>query len=219
VDTLALALSYIVVLIFSVIVHECSHGIVALALGDTTARDAGRLTLNPLPHVDPIGSILLPGILFLLRTGFMFGYAKPVPVRFDQLRYPRGGGALVGVAGPASNLLLALIAALSVRTVLIGAEASVGRMQLAAVQFLSLAIQVNVGLALFNMLPVPPADGSRLVEWLLPESLASGYRALGRYGMVIMLILVSSPGVLRAILLGPFHMLLTALSQVAGVRL
>jgi Zn-dependent protease len=216
-ETIGNFLPQILVLLFAVVVHEVMHGVVALALGDTTARDAGRLTLNPLPHIDPFGSLLLPGMLILLRAGFFFGYAKPVPVRFDQLRWPRGGGALVGVAGPASNLALAVLAALAMRVILSTGGGAPESVQHGLVRFCALVMQINVGLALFNMLPIPPADGSRVVEWLLPERLSEAYSSLGRYGMIVMMLLVSVPGALRGILTTPYLFLVGILQAIAGL--
>jgi Zn-dependent protease len=113
----------------AVIFHEVAHGYIALKLGDTTARDAGRLTLNPIPHIDPIGTILIPGILILLKAGFVFGYARPVPVNFMRLRNPKSGMAIVALAGPATNILIALIAAFLLRLLVIADPGLIGQIR------------------------------------------------------------------------------------------
>ncbi len=213
-----LVIPSLIVLVFSVIIHECAHGVVALWRGDTTARDAGRLTLNPVPHIDPMGSIILPGIMLLLHTGFLFGWAKPVPVRFDHLHEPRRDGALVGVVGPLSNVVLALIAALVLRGLLAAVPGTLGLFAVATAQMMVLFVHVNVALAIFNMLPIPPADGSRIVEWLLPPRVSVAYASFGRYGLLVLLLLVAT-GKLTPLLMGPYRALLGLLERVAGIPL
>ena len=145
------------VVLFSVIVHECAHGLMALWCGDTTARDRGRLTLNPLPHIDPIGSIVLPAVLLLTHAPFLFGWAKPVPINWANLRRPKDDAVKVALAGPASNLLLALLFAMLVRLAPdSGFWAPLQTMAVGGVVW-------NCALALFNLIPIPPLDGSWVI--------------------------------------------------------
>jgi Zn-dependent protease len=157
----------LLVLIFSVILHEVAHGYMANWLGDPTARLQGRLTLNPLKHIDPIGSILLPAILALTHSPMLIGYAKPVPYNPYNLR-GRYGETLVAAAGPGVNILLALLFGLSVR--LFGAMMGQGMFE----AFI-LITYINLVLALFNLVPIPPLDGSKVLSGILPEPLARGY--------------------------------------------
>ena len=181
----------------AIVLHEVSHGFIADRLGDSTARDAGRLSLNPARHVDPFGTLLLPGILIAMSiagigTGLVFGWAKPVPVSLRKMERPWFDGMLVGLAGPGTNLLLALAGMLALRAV--GPES--GRL----VQFLLLWALTNVILMVFNLLPIPPLDGSSVVTWLLPGRLRRAYLSLGRYGMLLLLLLiVAFPGVLSRV--------------------
>jgi Zn-dependent protease len=177
------ALPVLLVLFFSIVVHEFAHGLVAYRLGDPTANDAGRLTLNPIAHVDLVGSIIVPLALFLSRSGFMIGWAKPVPINPSYFRNPMNGMALTGAAGPASNLILALAAALVLRF----AGGFLGDGIVA--QMLLYGIGINVALALFNLIPVPPLDGSRVILPLLPRSGARFYWELEPYGMFIVMAL------------------------------
>jgi Zn-dependent protease len=187
------------VLLGSVIIHENAHGVVALMLGDRTAKDAGRLTLNPVKHFDPVGSLILPAMLFF-TTGTMFGYAKPVPVNPQKLHgKDRWGFALVAAAGPISNVLIALVAAFfAARFYGLGS----GSLQLIAFSreslpvvgvarfTLGLAFTLNLLLASFNLLPVPPLDGSRLLRLVIGND---GRRTLDRiepYGFLILLVLI-----------------------------
>ena len=183
----------ILVLVFSIVVHEVAHGYTAWKLGDNTAHDAGRLTLNPLPHIDPFGSILVPLILAFSGSGFMFGWAKPVPVHPGRLNNPRNDHAKVAAAGPISNLLLALVfAVLLGLTVAVGGfpaavrgghpEPSLHNFLLTMFQF---GIVINVVLAVFNLLPLPPLDGSWIVSRFLPREARANYENLRRYGMLI----------------------------------
>lgn len=172
-------------LIFAVTLHEAAHGYAALALGDDTARRMGRLSLNPLRHVDPFGSILLP-LLLLAVGGMVFGWAKPVPINFSRLRGKRLGMAGVAIAGPATNFFLAALAVLLTRLV--------PHMPQAGQAWLALnlrnAIFLNLLLAVFNMVPLLPLDGGRVVAGLLPRPLALRYAKLESAGFLIILILL-----------------------------
>ena len=178
----------IAVLIPSVILHEVMHGVVALRFGDDTAKRAGRLTLNPIAHVDVFGTILLPAMLAIAGGG-VFGYAKPVPVRPSRMRRPRDHGLLTSLAGPATNIVLAVVAALLLRAVL-GPENSVATPSRLLVEVLVAFGLVNVVLAAFNLLPVPPLDGSALVERVLPERWLPRWHQLRRYSMILVFALV-----------------------------
>ncbi len=170
----------VIVFLPAVILHECAHGWVADKLGDPTARMAGRLTLNPIKHIDPVGTVILPALLLLIRSPVLFGWAKPVPVNFHNLHHPKRDMMWVGLAGPAVNILLAVILSL-----LLKFDLSLGTYQL-----ISAAIFVNLVLAIFNMIPIPPLDGSRLVMSLLPTKLAYAYARLETYGIFIVFFLL-----------------------------
>jgi Zn-dependent protease len=177
----------IVPAVLAITLHEAAHGYAALALGDTTAKDAGRLSLNPLRHVDRVGTILIPGFLLVTqlllpphRVSFMFGWAKPVPIGAWRFKDPRRGMALVALAGPAMNFFLAWLGALAVSQV----------PNDIAQQFLFYFILTNLVLGLFNLLPIPPLDGGRVVVGLLPLELARVWAQLERYGILIVLGLV-----------------------------
>lgn len=164
----------------SIILHEVSHGVVALMFGDDTARRAGRLTLNPLRHIDPFGTILLPAVLALMG-GPVIGYAKPVPVNVGRLRNPRNHGLLVSLAGPATNAVLAGAAALLLRGPLLNSPFAM------AVQVVYIFGAVNMLLGAFNLLPIPPLDGSALLERLLPKAWWPGYLRFRQYALVVLL--------------------------------
>ncbi len=182
------------VLFGSVILHEVSHGVVALKFGDDTAKRAGRLTLNPISHVDPFGTIILPVILVLVGSS-PFGWAKPVPVNPSRMRSPRNHSLLVSLAGPATNVVLALMAALALRSVLPD-QGFRGDLPVATELLINFGL-VNVILAAFNLIPIPPLDGSAMVERLLPAAWWPGYLKLRQYSMVILLVLVLAlPGAL-----------------------
>jgi Zn-dependent protease len=164
----------------AVILHEYAHGWVAYKLGDPTAKYAGRLTLNPLEHIDPVGTLLMPLILIVMKSPVIFGWAKPVPVNFWNLHNPRRDMIWVGLAGPMTNLLLAAGLSLFLR---LGLPAVV-------VSFLNTAIIINLVFAVFNLIPIPPLDGSRVVSGLLPRQLAIEYNRLERFGIIIIFALL-----------------------------
>jgi Zn-dependent protease len=166
----------ILVLVFSIIIHEVAHGYVAFRLGDPTARDAKRLTLNPLPHIDLMGSILLPLFLIIVHSPVLLGWAKPVPFDPRYFRDFKKGVMLVGLAGPASNLILATIAAIIFRISPFGGIIGLALVHLCV---------INIILAVFNLIPIPPLDGSRVVLGFLPSQLIPGYLRLERYGFII----------------------------------
>ena len=180
---------YFCMLIPSIILHELSHGIVALALGADTAKRAGRLPLNPAKHVDPVGTLLVPAVLSLSGLG-AYGWAKPVPVNVSKLRSPRNQGVLVSLAGPLTNVVLCVISAVAFRVFGgINAVNASGQLELWALILFYLGL-ANVYLAVFNMLPIPPLDGSVLVERMLPGSWWPRYLELRRYTLPFILIFV-----------------------------
>lgn len=173
--------TWIIPALLAITLHEAAHGYVAHLLGDDTAWRLGRVTLNPLKHIDPFGTVVLPALLLLTRAPFLFGYAKPVPVQFRSLRHPRRDMVWVAAAGPGMNILLASIAALLFHLV--------GYLPLEASEWIAQnlvnAIELNVILAVFNMIPLPPLDGGRVAVGLLPNALARPLASLERYGMLI----------------------------------
>ena len=183
---ITLALPLIVAIVF----HEVAHGLAAKALGDPTASEAKRLSLNPFRHVDPVGTIILPGILALAKLP-VFGWAKPVPVNKWRLRNPRVGMMIVAAAGPASNIAMAVLGAvaLGLTARLPGAQGGTVWVR-ESVQILLAFIQINLFLALFNLLPIPPFDGSHIVEGLLPERAAAAYGRVRQVGFALVLVLL-----------------------------
>lgn len=174
----------IVVLIFSIVIHEVAHGAMAYYLGDPTAKYAGRLTLNPIPHLDPIGSILLPVFLIIIRSPFLFGWAKPVPFNPYYLRDQKYGSAKVALAGPASNLLVALVFGLLIRFF----------PGLAAFPGIFYIVLINILLATINLLPIPPLDGSHILFTFLPFSMWRFRVMFSRYGFLILIIFIVAGG-------------------------
>ncbi len=200
----------VVIVILSIIFHEVAHGYVANWLGDPTAKYAGRLTLNPIPHIDMVGSIIVPGLALLSGSPFLLGWAKPVPVNPYNLRYGKWGEALTAFAGPGTNIAIAVVAGLAVRF---------GGSAFASTEMLSIAFTIivaNISLAVLNMLPIPPLDGSKIVAAVLPPALYMQYRevenmtyALGPFGLILILILIvnflSVP--MGALVMGVFSLL------------
>src|SRR4051812_14308488 len=180
------ATTWVLPVIFAVTFHEAAHGFVAYRFGDDTAWQLGRVTFNPLKHVDPFGTVVLPAILILIRSPFLFGYAKPVPVNFGRLRPLRAGMIVVALAGPGTNVLLAILSAL----LFYGIEWLPSVSTDWAARNLIHSIQLNAVLCVFNMLPLPPLDGGRVAVGLLPRFLALPLARLERYGMVILLLLL-----------------------------
>jgi Zn-dependent protease len=186
---------YALPLIFAITVHEAAHGFAARYFGDMTAERAGRITLNPINHIDPIGTILLPALFILMHTGMIFGWAKPVPVNFSRLRHPKRDMLWVAAAGPASNFVMALFWALMIKlsvaypTVYSEPMALMGQA----------GVMINVVLMVLNLLPLPPLDGGRIAVSLLPNHLAYKYAQIERYGFIILIVLLAT-GILGRIM-------------------
>jgi len=175
----------IVVLIMSVVIHELSHGYAALMLGDPTAKHAGRLTLNPIKHLDMFGSILVPLGLYLLNAGIIFGWAKPVPYNPYNLRNQKWGEAIVAGAGPLTNILLALIFGMVIRVAL-----TFEAVPEAFIQISFMVVLINIVLAIFNLVPIPPLDGSKILFSILPLHMMEWRQKLERFGLVILIVFI-----------------------------
>lgn len=184
-------------IIFAITVHEVAHGWVASKLGDQTAKRMGRLTLNPIKHIDPIGTVILPIILMAVGS-IIFGWAKPVPVEWRNLRRPRQDMAWVAIAGPAANLVMMILWAL-VAKFAIGLEGNLFGFAQPLFYMAMAGISINIVLMALNLLPLPPLDGSRVVSALLPPRAAMQYNQLERYGLIILLLLLAT-GILQRIL-------------------
>lgn len=175
-----------IVLIFSIVIHEFSHGWMADQLGDPTARYMGRLTLNPIAHIDPIGSVILPLVLYLTNAGFIIGWAKPVPYNPYNLRDQKKGPALVALAGPASNLLIAAIFGILIRV--LNAYDPIAYANTIGLFFL--IVFYNVLLAIFNLVPIPPLDGSKILDYILPNSLRGVMDFIEKNYMLFLIIFI-----------------------------
>lgn len=186
------SLLFFLILVPTIILHEVSHGVVAHWCGDDTAKEAGRLTLNPIKHIDIFGTILLP-ILLIVTTGSAFGWAKPVPVSINRLRHPRNQAVLVGLAGPAVNLVIALISGLVLRVITHDGTTFfniMGGYSSWVVEVLFVIGITNVFIAVFNLIPIPPLDGSAVVERFLPQSALAQYYRIRQYSMFFILFIV-----------------------------
>lgn len=176
----------LIVLVFSVIIHEISHGFAANRLGDTTAKDSGRLTLNPLKHIDPIGSVILPLMLYVFNSPVLFGWAKPVPFNPLNLKNPKRDSGLIALAGPLSNLLVALVFSLILKI----SSLSELAVSVSLPLFLDIIVLVNVVLAIFNLVPLPPLDGSKILFSLLPKRAEKFQLILEQYGLFLVILFI-----------------------------
>ncbi|MDI6809758.1 MAG: site-2 protease family protein [Candidatus Eisenbacteria bacterium] len=201
------------ILFFSVIVHECAHGYVALRNGDPTAKDSGRLTLNPLPHIDPFGTILLPLTLVILQARILFGWAKPVPVNPLNFKDMRSGLLQVAVSGPLSNIALSFVCALALKALLLSGGLAATN---ALVIMFSFGIQINAVLAVFNLLPIPPLDGSMILVGLLPGRIADQFRRLQVLGFLGIVLIIATPLGYYLIWL-PAGFIIGIFSRIAGI--
>jgi len=186
----------VVPVVLAITLHEAAHGFVARMFGDQTAWMLGRVTLNPIKHIDPVGTILLPGVLLLMHAPFLFGWAKPVPVNFGNLRNPKRDMLWVAAAGPGANFAMAFAWALLLKGALPnGMLASAGLAEMAQI-----GIEINLMLMALNLLPIPPLDGGRIAVSVLPRRAAMAWAGLERYGLFIVLALLLIPGLLNALM-------------------
>ena len=182
--------TWLIPLVVAIILHEIAHGWTALAFGDPTAKRKRRLSLNPIRHVDPLGTIILPLILAVSNAGAIFGWAKPVPINYRRLKRPRRDMILVSLAGPGMNLLLAIAGVLLLAaTIALSGGAESGAARFVAFNALNF-IYINIFLGIFNLLPIPPFDGGHVVEGLLPRRAARSFRKIGRYSLLVLVVLL-----------------------------
>ena len=207
---------WILPVIFAITVHEVAHGWVAKKYGDNTASSQGRLTLNPIKHIDLFGTIILPGLLLMTGTGFIFGWAKPVPVDPRNFKSPLQDMAIVALAGPVANLLMALVWALVVRLGVDHRRRQAEAISLPLIYTGVAGISINLVLALINLLPIPPLDGSRILTGILPSYWAWQYNRLERYGFIILLVLLYTK-ILNVILEYPLFIAQKVFFSIAGL--
>jgi Zn-dependent protease len=204
---------WILPVIFAITLHEVAHGWIAKLLGDRTAEAQGRLTLNPLNHIDPVGTLLVPGIMMLLPGGFIFGWAKPVPVNWGRLHNPKRDTGLVAIAGPAANLLMVVFWILLARLAIALNLVFLSRPLL----FMAAAgIFINCMLMLLNLLPLPPLDGGRVMSSLLPSRLAYKFDKIEPYGFMILVLLMVT-NALSMILGGPLNLMVSLSMELSGI--
>lgn len=215
--------TWVIPLVFAIVLHEISHGWVANAFGDPTAKELGRLSPNPIRHVDPVGTVLLPLVLAVSGAP-VFGWAKPVPVIAKRMRNPRVHMMLVALAGPGMNLALAVIGAFALALVAGMVDQPPGGAGRFLLANLTNFVVINVFLAIFNLLPVPPFDGGHVVEGLLPRPLAKKWRKMGRYALLILILLLLvlpavSPqlNVVEWLVVPPVRFVLEAIAGLAGI--
>lgn len=197
------------IFLLSLSVHEAAHALSAYYLGDTTARDLGRVTLNPVPHIDFLGTIVMPVLSAFTGGAALIGWAKPVPVDWRNLRNIRRDDTLIALAGPASNIVLSVFFFAGLVVATSGAvDVSTGTAGELFYRFMRYGLVINIALAVFNMIPIPPLDGSHLVANTLPDEMADKYRSMGLYGMIILLLLLNfTPlrGVLGSVITGIYY--------------
>jgi Zn-dependent protease len=199
--------------LFAITLHEVAHGWVALSFGDRTAQMLGRLSLNPVRHIDPVGTVILP-LMLMAFGGFLFGWAKPVPVNYGNLKHPKRDMAIVAIAGPLTNLLMLLgwAAVLRISFMATGEDGV-----LLGIRYMAVAgVSINIGLMVLNMLPLPPLDGGRVLAGLLPHRAAQAYSRIEPYGLVI-LILAMMSGVLGAVMSWPMALCYGLTLQLFGI--
>ncbi|MCA6070227.1 MAG: site-2 protease family protein [Endomicrobium sp.] len=208
---------YVVVFLFSGVIHEVAHGYVAHLRGDDTAKMLGRITLNPLPHVELFGSIILPVTLLVMKAPFLFGWAKPVPVTYNNLKNPKIDVPLISIAGPLSNILLAVISGLGIRLIFAIPDFEAGFGGLLE-PFLYIMLKVNVTLSVINLIPFPPLDASKVIAYFLPSSVATIYLDLmnsNPFLCMIILFLILSSGMIWRFIYSVINFFVTIFSGVA----
>ncbi|UCC56461.1 MAG: site-2 protease family protein [Gammaproteobacteria bacterium] len=203
--------AWVLPVLFAITVHETAHGWMALRLGDKTAMMLGRLTLNPLKHIDPVGTILVPGLMLML-SGLMFGWAKPVPITWQNLGNPKRDMVLVAAAGPLANLLMAFFWAAAIRLGIMLGDIGIALIFMGAV-----GIFINTLLMALNMLPLPPLDGGRVLAGLLPGPLAYKFSRIEPYGFLILIVLLVT-GILGKILIPIIWLVISLLAPVTGLQ-
>ena len=205
---------FVIPVIFAVTVHEVAHGWVASRLGDQTAKSMGRLTLNPVKHIDPVGTIVVPAIMYF-ASGFIFGWAKPVPVNWHNLGHPRRDMAIVAIAGPAANLLMLLFWAMLAKIIALTGNDPNYLTQL-LFYMCSIGVTINIVLMILNLFPILPLDGGRVLTAMLPRDLAISFSRLEPYGLIILVVLLFS-GILWKILVPVISATQTLISQLTQI--